>query len=166
MGRSADNSSNRFESPLSSSASPVALLIQDRRNSPQRVPSMPQLPNGYQGGLFAWVWFQMLPVPCQPVSVREVADALPIGTLVAHCIAFALADGLPFPLADRDHNIDYEPPSRRAGVQRLCYRDERYATALESFEHLPQILHASGEPVELRNDHCVDVTGIGHCEQP
>jgi hypothetical protein len=48
-------------------------------------------------------------------------------------------------------DVDHEPSSRRAGVQRLCYRDERYAPALESFEQFPQILHASRQPIELRN---------------
>ena len=107
---------------------------------------------------------------CFPPAHRryplDIGHALAVGKLVAHGVASAFADRLAFLLAYSRHDVQHQPTSGRIRVERLCDRYQRHATPLEPLQQRAQILHASGEPIGLRNDDRLHFAGVNQREQP
>src|ERR1035441_7503694 len=83
---------------------PDLLPIQLVSDLPQRFAALPEPLNPLQDGLLARLRFHMALVGGLPETIRSVADELQLGLLVPHRVPRPLADGLPLPLADRDHD--------------------------------------------------------------
>ncbi len=72
-----------FEPPRGAPARPPAYGVQFGGNRPQRLPSVPQMPDLRNHGLLGRLGFQVGTVCGEPVPVGDVADALALKFLRA-----------------------------------------------------------------------------------
>src|SRR5712692_3870028 len=76
-------------------------------------------------------------------------DPLALRPLVAHGVSRALADGLPFPLAHADHDVQDESTGRRARIGGIGHTDQRHIAALEAPEQFGPVDDRAREAVDL-----------------
>src|SRR4029077_8681741 len=91
-------------------------------------------------------------------------NALALGgsDLVAH----PLPDQLPFELGKGQQHIEREPPHAGAGVERLRHGYERDAVGIKQLDELGKVSQRAGQPVDLVNQHDVDLAGTNIGQQP
>src|ERR1019366_8046618 len=142
-----------FVPPPRTLAGPDLQPVQLVGDLPQRLAGLPEPLNPLQDGLLARLRLHVAFVCGLPETVRRVADELQLRFLVPHRIPPSPSEGLTPPLADRDHHIQNEPTGGAAGVQRLGDRYQRDAPALELLQQDGQVLHGSGQPVQLGDNH-------------
>ncbi len=149
----AHDTRDMLHSPLGSATGTQFASIKLRCNAAQGMTTISKLADLADNRLFALVWLQMLAVRTEPVAEGDVTYSFSVTALMAHRVARPFADRFPLPLAHGGHDIQYQPSRCRARIQALRDRYQRHAVAVESFERSTKILHASGQAIQLRNDH-------------
>ena len=79
---------------------------------------------------------KVLPVRREPGAEHNIAHALALAPFVPQSVAGAFPDSFPFPLGNRRHDVQHQPSGGRSGIQRLGYRHQGDAAALEPLRQL------------------------------
>src|SRR5262249_14958479 len=113
----------------------------------------------------SWIVLDVLTIGAEAGTERQITDPFALGEFVAQRVARSLADGFALPLADGRHDIQDQTPRRPASLPRFGDRNKSHHFALEAFQQLAQVLYASREPVELRNNDGFHVASVDHGEK-
>ena len=80
-------------------------------------------------------------------------------------VANALADDLTLELGEGQQNVEREPPHRRRRVERLRDADKGDVVPIEHLDQLGKIHQRARQPVDLVDDHHIDVAFLDVAEQ-
>src|SRR6516165_9551026 len=83
--------------------------------------------------------------------------ALPAGG--CDLVAGAFRDDLAFELGEGQEDIQDQPTHGRGGVELLGYRDKGDMVLIEGLHHLGEVQKRAAEPVDLVDDHAIDLAG-------
>lgn len=99
------------------------------------------------------------PVPGAPEAVRGGRVRLQMCPHVVDGGARPLGVGLSLPLRHAAQDVHQQLPRGGGGVDALLERRDGDLGLLEDLEEVAQVLHGPGEPVQLVDDHHVELAG-------
>ena len=90
---------------------------------------------------------------------RDPAHPHPLLLRGSDLVANALAGDLALELGEREKNVEGQTSHRGRGVELLGDRDERHVLLIEDLDDLGEIGERAGQPVDLVDDHDIDLAG-------
>ena len=80
-------------------------------------------------------------------------------------VSHPLSDHLPLELGEGQKDVEGQPAHAGGGVERLGDGDERHPMLVKELNQLGKVGQGPGQPVDLVDDHHVDLAGLDFGEE-